>query len=89
METAQQYQSEVRPARKDTVYVAISSDTVYAAISSISCGLEYARVRLEVNDFNIGRTTQGDIMYAETLERHIQQMEAALKELRECGPANR
>lgn len=78
METPQQYQSEAWNVRKDTVY---------AAISAVGTGIEYARVRLKAHDRDIGRTTQRDLMYAETMERHIQQMEAALKELRECGPS--
>lgn len=63
----------------------VRKDTIYAAITALDLGLKYARERLESHDFDLGRTTQGDVIYAETMEAHIRQMEDALKALRSEG----
>ena len=63
----------------------VRKDTIYAAITALDLGLKYARDSLADHDHNIGRTSLGHKLWAETMEAHILKMEDALKALRNEG----
>lgn len=60
----------------------VKKDTIYAAIQAVEDGLESTRELLVKHDAELGRTTQKNKGWAETLEASIAHMERTLAMLR-------
>jgi|688.fasta_scaffold441956_2 hypothetical protein len=64
----------------------VQKDDIYAAIHALDAGLEHTRSLLGDHDVALGRTTRKNKMWAEQLERDVENMERTLTRLRKYGP---
>lgn len=64
--------------------VSINEEILRSALTAISSGIENTRQCLAEHDSTLGRTIKKNKLWAETLERDIEQMEAAAKRIREA-----
>jgi len=60
----------------------VPKDSIYAAIHAVGKGLEYARQALREHDRDIGRATYKYRIWAEVIERDIEQMKKTLENLK-------
>lgn len=63
----------------------VEKDTIYTAITAVQNGIEYTKECLAIHDTSLGRSTEKNKIWAETMEYDIRQMEIALELLNQCG----